>query len=76
MEDEQRINFGPLTLQRHREFMHRGIFLHVLHHGVDITRICTYADDTPELNHADVLKLNAEGKPYADLETGGVVKET
>ena len=63
--------FGPLTIDRHLEAKRLGVYLHVFHRGIDVTRRCRFADDTPGHNEAQLLRLNAEGRPFVDPVTGG-----
>lgn len=53
--------YGPVMIKRHNAFIARGIYLHVYHHGEDVTSRCCFADDTGD-GIAELFLLNAEGK--------------
>lgn len=55
--------YGPMTIERHRDLMLRGVYLHVWHHGRDITPQCRFADDTDD-GVAEIFLRNADGQPY------------
>lgn len=53
--------YGPVTLDRWRVLKHQGVYLHVIHQGVDITHQCFFADDTGE--GVALLRLR-HGRPW------------
>lgn len=67
---------GPMTLERERVLAARGFKVTTLYQGVDVTRRCQFADDTPGHEVARLLKHNADGRPYVDQETKEVARET
>jgi hypothetical protein len=67
--------FGPITVARHIELQAAGVHLHVFHNGVDVTRRCEFADDTPGRNTATLFKLDAQGRKYLDPATQRVARE-
>lgn len=57
---------GPLTIERHRLLKNRGVDLHVFVRGVDVTRRCRYADDTPGREVAVLYRQTPDGRFHLD----------
>ena len=59
--------WGPVSVERHTALIRKGVFLHIWHDGVDVTRRCTFATDEGE-GWAELLALDRHGKPYVDRD--------
>lgn len=66
--------YGPMTFERHRRLCRQGVHLHVMHRGRDVSRRCTFADDTGD-GMAELFIHNEAGKRYMDRYTNRVAKE-
>ena len=63
--------WGPLTPEKHARLTALGVYLHVYHDGVDITRRTFYADDTGD-GYADVYLVAPHGGFYLDRASGTI----
>jgi hypothetical protein len=66
---------GPLTIERHLELKDKGIDLHVFWNGEDVTKRCSFADNTPGAERADLFKVDGFGKFYKDPDTKEIARE-
>lgn len=57
--------YGPISIQRHLELQRQGVHLHVYYQNEDVTRRCSFADDTGA-GRARLFKLNEQGEPYIE----------
>ena len=62
--------YGLVTLDRHREYAAKGVYLHVFVNGVDVTSRCKIANDSADRNMAVLFRLNADGKKFAEVIDG------
>jgi len=67
---------GPMTLERERMLAARGVKVRVMCDGVDVTKGCQFADDTPGHQVASVLRRDANGRFHIDYSTREVAKDT
>lgn len=67
--------YGAVTVERHTRLSNLGVHLRVFHQGCDITRDCTFADDTGDGMAVRLLR-NSEGKFYLCADRKRVAKET
>jgi hypothetical protein len=72
------MTWGPMTIARERLLRAQGVHIHVLHKGQDVTDRCTFADDTPGQEQAELFRLNAAGAKFLEDEDGEptVARET
>lgn len=66
---------GPMTIDRERRLASKGVKVTVFAGGVDVTRRCYFADDTPGHEAAYLFRHNAQGRPYFDPDVDDVARE-
>lgn len=67
---------GPMTIDRERGLASRGFKVTVFAAGVDVTRRCYFADDTPGHECACLFKHDALGRAYLNSDRSDVARET
>jgi hypothetical protein len=67
--------YGPLTVERWHALRRNGINLRVFCHGEDVSNRCSFADDTPGHERADLYLRDPNAKFYYDPATNNVARE-